>query len=312
MKLKYPSHIILTSCIGPTPHTHMMNSLNKVATIKSCYYRCYLYVTINLIILQLRYMLLAITLYKFNPGVYTMITGLVWCVHYTTLGWCGVYTTRPWAGVVYTLHWDDTSPDTGLVWCVHYTTLGWCGVYTTLWWYISWHWAGVVYTLHDPGLVWCVHYTVMMHLLTLWWCISWGIHHQQAYFDVRVFNPLATSNRQSAISTCFRSHDREKRRVYEQRVRDVERGSFTPLVFSALGGVSRPTEVTYKRLTSLLASKRDQPYNIIISFLRCWLSFSLLRSAIMCLRGSRSTAGHPRKEIDFTLAVSEGRLSLTD
>ena len=140
----------------------------------------------------------------------------------------------------------------------------------------------------------------------------WGIHHQQAYFDVRVFNPLATSNRQSAISTCFRSHDREKRRVYEQRVRDVERGSFTPLVFSALGGVSRPTEVTYKRLASLLATKRDQPYNIIISFLRCRLSFSLLRSAIMCLRGSRSTAGHPRKEIDFTLAVSEGRLSLTD
>ena len=31
----------------------------------------------------------------------------------------------------------------------------------------------------------------------------WGLHHQQAYFDVRVFNPLATSNRQSAISTCF-------------------------------------------------------------------------------------------------------------
>ena len=33
---------------------------------------------------------------------------------------------------------------------------------------------------------------------------------------------------------------------------------------------------------------------------------------IMCLRGSRSTAGHQHKEIDFTLAVSEGRLSLTD
>ena len=87
---------------------------------------------------------------------------------------------------------------------------------------------------------------------------------------------------------------------------DVERGFFTPLVFSALGGVSRPTEITYKRLASLLATKRDQPYNIIISFLRCRLSFSLLQSA------SRSTAGHPRKEIDFTLAISKGRLSLTD
>ena len=140
----------------------------------------------------------------------------------------------------------------------------------------------------------------------------WGAHHQQAYFDVRVFNPLATSNRQTTISTCFRSHDREKRRVYEQRVREVERGSFTPLVFSALGGVSRPTEITYKRLASLLATKKDHHYSIIISFIRCRLSFSLLRSAIMCLRGSRSTAGHPQRDIDFTLAVSEGRLSLTD
>ena len=59
----------------------------------------------------------------------------------------------------------------------------------------------------------------------------WGIHHQQAYFDIRVFNPLAASNRRSTISTCFRSHNCEKRRFYEQRVRDVERGSFTPLYF---------------------------------------------------------------------------------
>ena len=139
----------------------------------------------------------------------------------------------------------------------------------------------------------------------------WGIHHQQIYFDIRVFNPLAASNRRSTISACFRSHDREKCRFYEQRVHDVELGSFTPLVFSALGGVSRPTEVTYERLASLLATKRDQHYNIVISFLRCRLSFSLLRSAIMCLRGSRSTAGRPQRDIDFTLAVSEGRLSLT-
>ena len=65
----------------------------------------------------------------------------------------------------------------------------------------------------------------------------WGVHHQLAYFDVRVFNP-------------------RKRRVYEQRVREVEQGSFAPLVFSALGGVSRPTEITYKRLASLLAKKK--------------------------------------------------------
>ena len=138
----------------------------------------------------------------------------------------------------------------------------------------------------------------------------WGIHHQQAYFDVRVFNPLAATNRQTHLSACFRSHDREKRRMYEQRVREVERGSFTPLVFSALGGMSGPTEITYKRLASLLAIKKDQHYNTVISLIHCRLCFSLLRSAIMCLRGSRSTAGHPQKEIDFNLAVTEGRLVL--
>ena len=50
----------------------------------------------------------------------------------------------------------------------------------------------------------------------------WGVHHQQAYFDLRVLNALATSNRQTTISTCFISHDREKRRVYEQCVHEVK------------------------------------------------------------------------------------------
>ena len=42
--------------------------------------------------------------------------------------------------------------------------------------------------------------------------------------------------------------------TYEQRVREIERASFTPLVFSALGGMSKPAETTYKRLASLLAT----------------------------------------------------------
>ena len=59
----------------------------------------------------------------------------------------------------------------------------------------------------------------------------WGIHHQQAYFDIRVFNPLAASNRRSTISTCFRLHDHEKRRFYEQRVHDVDEAPSPPLYF---------------------------------------------------------------------------------
>ena len=100
----------------------------------------------------------------------------------------------------------------------------------------------------------------------------------------------------------------EKHQIYEQCMHEVEQGSFTPVVFSAIGSVSRPTEITYNRLVSLLATKKDHHYSIIISFIQCQLSFSLLWSAIMCLQGSNCTTRCPEREINFTLAVSESWL----
>ena len=38
----------------------------------------------------------------------------------------------------------------------------------------------------------------------------------------------------------FRRHEQMKRRAYGQRVRDIEMSSFTPLVFSAAGGLALP------------------------------------------------------------------------
>ena len=73
-----------------------------------------------------------------------------------------------------------------------------------------------------------------------------------------------------------------KKRQYEERVRNVEHGTFTPLVFSAAGGMGPITITFYKRLASLLSEKLHQSYNQTILWLRCSLSFSLLRSVIMC------------------------------
>ena len=145
----------------------------------------------------------------------------------------------------------------------------------------------------------------------------WG-HRSFGEFTINkpslcLFNSLATSNCRTTITTCFGSHGYcEKHQVYEQCVHEVVQGSCTPLVFSAIGGVSRPTEITYKRLVSLLATKKDHHYSIIISFIQCQLRLSLLWSAIMCLWGSNCTTGCPQKEIDFTLAVSEGWLLSND
>ena len=51
------------------------------------------------------------------------------------------------------------------------------------------------------------------------------------------------------------------KRAYEQRVREVEHGSFTPLVFSASGGMGNAAKIFYKRLASMIAEKSGSPYS---------------------------------------------------
>ena len=139
----------------------------------------------------------------------------------------------------------------------------------------------------------------------------WGDRGQCAFFDVRVFNPLAPSNSRSSLNTTYRHHESLKRRSYEQRVREVEYGSFTPLVFSATGGMAPAATIAFKKLASLLADKRQQTYNKITSWLRCSLSFSLVRSAVSCLRGARSSFHHPFRSdanVPLDVAISEGRV----
>ena len=110
---------------------------------------------------------------------------------------------------------------------------------------------------------------------------------QDAFFDVRVFNPHASSHRDSSLRLLYAKQEREKQRAYQQRVTDVERGSFTPLVFASTGGMGPQATVFFKRLAAQLAIKRGEEYSDVMSWLRCRLCFSLLRSAIQCVRGSR-------------------------
>ena len=135
----------------------------------------------------------------------------------------------------------------------------------------------------------------------------WGSSSQRTLFDVRVFNPLAPSNSHTSIQSCYRKHELAKKRAYSQRVREVEFASFTPLVLSATGGFGNEAKIFYKRLASMLADKWDQPYSTTTFWLRCRISFSLLRSAIRSLRGSRSSRGHAIRPstISTDLIVSE-------
>ena len=140
----------------------------------------------------------------------------------------------------------------------------------------------------------------------------WGLQQQSAFFNVRVFRPNAPSYRGLPLETCYRRHENQKHQAYEQRVSEIENGSFTPPVFSNSGGMGKAAKITYERLASLLSIKQEQPYSLVMGWLRCRLSFSLIRSAVMCLRGCRSKKGHiPLPDTHIGLVVHEGRLPLS-
>ena len=139
----------------------------------------------------------------------------------------------------------------------------------------------------------------------------WGRDRQSAFFDVRVFNPFAPCYRSSTLAQCYRKNELEKKREYEEHVREIEHGSFSPLVFSAAGGMGPIATVMYKRLASPLSEKQGRAYSSTLHWLRCRLNFLLLRSAIMCIQGSRSifspeSTSSPIESID--LALHEGQV----
>ena len=92
------------------------------------------------------------------------------------------------------------------------------------------------------------------------WC-----HDQRAFFDIRFFDPVAPSHARQSLDAAHSKQENEKRRQYEDRILHVEHASFTPLVFTIAGGMSKCTKKFFSRLGEMLAEKRLQPKSIVSS-----------------------------------------------
>ena len=108
-----------------------------------------------------------------------------------------------------------------------------------------------------------------------------------AFFDIRVFNPFAKAHINQKLQAVFDANERQKKTQYNERVISVEHGSFTPVVLSAFGGAGRETERFLSLLIRKIAEKRDVPVSVISNYVRTKLSFVLVRSQVLCLRGCR-------------------------
>ena len=113
---------------------------------------------------------------------------------------------------------------------------------------------------------------------------------QNAFFDVRVTHPRPSLLSGPEVSRQLSQHERQKKRQYSDRINQVDRGSFTPLVFATSGQCAPECGIFLKTLATQLHHKNsDIPYRLIISHLRSRISLSLMRWQITCFRGSRAS-----------------------
>jgi len=112
----------------------------------------------------------------------------------------------------------------------------------------------------------------------------------RAFVDVRVFNSQAQSNATKSIPQMYISHENQKKTEYLPRVLQVEKATFTPLVFSTSGGIGKEADKFIKRIAERMSMKRGEKYSNIMGFLRRRYRFDLLRTCIISLRGYKKGA----------------------
>ena len=94
-----------------------------------------------------------------------------------------------------------------------------------------------------------------------------------AFFDVRVSHVNSKCNQNKTTSTIFKEQEQEKKRKYQQRILDVEMGTFTPLIFGTNGGMDVECQIFLKALTEKLAKKTGKRYADAMTYIRTKLSF---------------------------------------
>ena len=134
----------------------------------------------------------------------------------------------------------------------------------------------------------------------------------RAFLDVRVFNPLAPSYRNQTLAAAHKANENAKKRAYRERIQQVEHGSFTPLVFTCFGGMSVECLKFYNHVADKLSEKRDIAGSLAKAWVRTKLCFSLLRTANLCIRGSKTL--RPRNidlaSTNISVAAAETGLSV--
>ena len=83
---------------------------------------------------------------------------------------------------------------------------------------------------------------------------------KELLLDIRIMDPNAPSCVDKSIDQVYIAHEKEKKRAYNERVIQMEKDTFTPIVMSTSGGVRKEIDRHHKR-------RRDS-YADVLNYIR--------------------------------------------
>ena len=111
-------------------------------------------------------------------------------------------------------------------------------------------------------------------------------------------HPNSPTYEKKDMEQIYKAHEMRKMKKYNNRIIQVEKGTFTPLIYSTNGGWGPQATRYHKRLAEKLSQKRGEDYAAIMCYMRTRIRFSILRSTLIAVRGERG------RRQSYTLPVS--------
>ena len=129
--------------------------------------------------------------------------------------------------------------------------------------------------------------------------------YEKTLLDIRVTHPNAPYQCNKPLEAIYRDHENEKKRAYLDRVINIEKATFVPVVLTTSGGYAPEAQNLVKRMAVMISTKKKEAYSDVMRHLRTKIRFRLLKTTLIAIRGYRGPAREAKEtmteEIDFNL-----------
>ena len=111
---------------------------------------------------------------------------------------------------------------------------------------------------------------------------------ERTFFYVRVTHPTAASHLKNSMEALYRENENKKKRAYNDRVINIEKGAFKLLVFCTTSGMGTECTQLNKQLAEMISQETGKAYAHVMRHLRTIQIFIVESNLDSCERVQRT------------------------